>query len=57
MNKDEIEGAEQLRVELLKSVSIMFVPHIEGVFAVFAKQNGFEPRDILDDVLAEKNTP
>jgi hypothetical protein len=46
MKNEFIDGAESFRKMLLESVNPFVWPHIEGVFATFARQNGFVPKNI-----------
>lgn len=49
-----VEGAEAFRKMMLEATKAYMWPHIEGVFAVFAKQNNFEPKEIVDELIATK---
>ena len=56
-NDDFIEGAEQLRAMLLDASKGYLAPHIEAVFAVFAKETGFIARKgVLDEILNKKKS-
>ena len=54
MNEQYIAGAEAFRKMVLLSVKPIFWPHMEGVFQVFASANGFTPKEILNEVVEEK---
>jgi hypothetical protein len=54
LNEQFIAGAEAFRKMVLLSVKPIFWPHMEGVFQVFAETNGFTPKEILNEVAAEK---
>ena len=52
---DFATGAEALRKTMLEASKAHLWPHIEGVFAVFAKVNSFNPVEgVVDQVLRDK---